>query len=136
MEAIFYTENRTTFAEHMEPGELAVFLSGELLRKSADDDYGFWANRNFVYLTGIEQRDCVLVLYREEEGYSEKLFILPPDAFEERWSGARIKPDQAAGISGITDMGYLDEWQAYLAGMIREKKVHSVRLDQVDRDRL
>ena len=44
MEAIFYTENRTTFAEHMEPGELAVFLSGELLRKSADDDYGFWAN--------------------------------------------------------------------------------------------
>lgn len=129
MEAIFYLENRRTFAEHMNPGELAVFLSGELLRKSADDDYGFWANRNFVYLTGIEQRDSILFLCKEEEGYTEKLFILPPDAFEERWNGARIKPDRAAEVSGINDIRYLEEWQSCLADTIRKNKIRSVCLD-------
>lgn len=113
----------------MNPGELAVFLSGELLRKSADDDYGFWANRNFVYLTGIEQRDSILFLCKEEEGYTEKLFILPPDAFEERWNGARIKPDRAAEVSGINDIRYLEEWQSCLADTIRKNKIRSVCLD-------
>ena len=65
MIASFYAENRKSFLEHLEQGELAVFLSGEALRKSADDDYPFYANRNFVYLTGIEQRDSILVLYRD-----------------------------------------------------------------------
>ena len=93
MDALFYTENRRTFMEQMEPGELAVFLSGELLRKSADDDYPFYANRNFVYLTGIEQKDSILMLYKGEGAAEEKLFILAPDAFEEWWNGVRIKPD-------------------------------------------
>ena len=75
MDALFYTENRRTFMEQMEPGELAVFLSGELLRKSADDDYPFYANRNFVYLTGIEQKDSILMLYKGEGAAEEKLSL-------------------------------------------------------------
>lgn len=58
------------------PGELAVFLSGEALRKSADDDYPFYANRNFVYLTGIEQRDSILVLYRDGGSLSRSCLFL------------------------------------------------------------
>jgi len=129
MEASFYAENRRAFAEHMESGELAVFLSGELLRKSADDDYPFYANRNFVYLTGIEQRDSLLVLYKDGNKTVEKLFVLAPNAFEERWNGARIKPEAAAGKSGIRDIGYFDEWQSYLAEMIRKNDVQTIYLD-------
>ena len=129
MEASFYAENRRAFAEHMESGELAVFLSGELLRKSADDDYPFYANRNFVYLTGIEQRDSLLVLYKDGNKTVEKLFVLAPNAFEERWNGARIKPEAAAGKSGIKDIGYFDEWQSYLAEMIRKNDVQTIYLD-------
>ena len=47
MEASFYSGNRRVFMEHMKEGELAVFLSGEIIRKSADDDHPFYANRNF-----------------------------------------------------------------------------------------
>ena len=129
MEALFYAGNRKTFAEHMESGELAIFLSGEIIRKSADDDYPFYANRNFVYLTGIDQRDSILMLYKEEDGVEEKLFILAPDAFEERWNGARIKPDEAERRSGIGNIVYFDEWQSYLAGMIQKNHIHSIYLD-------
>lgn len=110
MEASFYSGNRRVFMEHMKDGELAIFLSGEIIRKSADDDHPFYANRNFVYLTGIDQRDSILMLYKEAGKSEEKLFILAPDAFEERWNGARIKPEEAAGRSGIGDIIYFDEW--------------------------
>lgn len=129
MEAFFYAENRKTLAKHMEPGELAIFLSGELLRKSADDDYPFYANRNFVYLTGIEQRDSILMLYKGDGETEEKLFILAPDAHAERWNGARIKPDEAERRSSIGDIAYFDEWQAYLAEMIRKHDIRSIYLD-------
>ncbi len=129
MKTSFYVENRRTFGNHMESGELAVFLSGEVLRKSADDDYPFYANRNFVYLTGIEQRDSVLMLYKEGERLVEKLFILAPDAFEERWNEARIKPDVAAEKSGMKDIAYFDEWQPYLAEMVRKNRIRTIYLD-------
>ncbi len=129
MKAAFFKENRREFLEYMEYGELAIFLSGEVLRKSADDDYPFYANRNFVYLTGIEQRDSLLMVYKDGEGMVEKLFILAPDAFEERWNGARIKPDEAADKSGIGDIGYFDEWQSYLAEMIRKNSIQAIYLD-------
>lgn len=129
MIASFYAENRKSFLEHLEQGELAVFLSGEALRKSADDDYPFYANRNFVYLTGIEQRDSILVLYRDGGKFIEKLFILAPNAFEERWNGARIKPEDAAAKSGMKDIGYVDEWQSYLAEVIRKLHIHTIYLD-------
>lgn len=129
MKTSFYVDNRRAFGKYMESGELAIFLSGEALRKSADDDYPFYANRNFIYLTGIEQRDSILMLYKDGEGLAEKLFILAPDAFEERWNGARIKPEDAAGISGMKDIAYFDEWQSYFAEMVREKRIQSIYLD-------
>lgn len=129
MKASFFEENRRAFLEHMEPGELAIFLSGEVLRKSADDDYPFYANRNFVYLTGIEQKDSLLMLYKEGNHTEERLFILAPDALEERWNGARIKPDEASERSGMKDIMYVDEWQQYLAETIRKKDIHSIYLD-------
>jgi Xaa-Pro aminopeptidase len=129
MKAIFYKENRESLMKNLAPGELAIFMSGELLRKSADEDYPFCANRNFVYLTGIEQRDSILILYKEENGFTEKLFILPPDAYAERWTGARIKADMASAVSGIEDIGYVEEWQAYLAQTVHKNKVQSIYLD-------
>lgn len=129
MIGLFFSENRKTFMEQMEPGELAVFLSGELLRKSADDDYPFHANRNFVYLTGIEQKESILMLYKDGSGTAEKLFILAPDAHAERWHGVRIRTDEAERRSGITDIAYFGEWQSYLAETIRKHDIHSIYLD-------
>lgn len=129
MKADFYKENRRAFIEKVETGTLSVFMSGELLRKSADDDYPFYANRNFVYLTGIEQRDSILMLYKNAEGYKEILFILPSDMMAERWTGERIRPEIAAEISGIENIRYYDEWNMQLASMIQKEKVQTIYLD-------
>ena len=64
MKPEFYKENRDNFAARLKPGALALFFSGEIQRKSSDDDYPWYASRNFVYLTGIEQHDSVLMVYK------------------------------------------------------------------------
>lgn len=41
----------------LKEGSLALFFSGSPIRKTSDEDYLFFADRNFVYLTGIEQKE-------------------------------------------------------------------------------
>ena len=57
MEPQFYKGNRDAFMEKLAPGSLALFFSGVPVRKTADEDYAYFANRNFVYLTGMEQNN-------------------------------------------------------------------------------
>ena len=86
MEPQFYKGNRDAFMEKLAPGSLALFFSGVPVRKTADEDYAYFANRNFVYLTGMEQKDTILMLEKDACGYRETLFILPPNLIEERWT--------------------------------------------------
>ena len=45
------------------------------------------------------------------EDVHETLFILPPDAHAERWTGRRMKPDEARELTGIQDIAYLSEFE-------------------------
>ena len=112
MKPAFYQNNRQKLAERMGPGSLALFFSGFAPRKRADEDYPFFADRNFVYLTGIA-RDAGLILAvkKEQGGVSEKLFLLPPDPMKERWTGRRTKADEASSLSGIADIGYTADFE-------------------------
>lgn len=103
----FYTGNRADLYRHVEPGSLVIAFAGHAPIKSADEDYSFYANRNFVYLTGIEQKNTILMTVVGKETKEETLYILPPDAMAERWTGKRIKADAAEAISGITNFKIL-----------------------------
>ena len=101
MESKFYKENREALMNQVEDQSAAIFFSGRAIRKSSDEDYGFFANRNFVYLTGVEQKETILVMEKDGGSVREKLYILPPDAMEERWTGRRIKPEEAESVSEV-----------------------------------
>ncbi len=96
MNATYYTNNRRRFYEKMKPASLAVLFSGQEIRKSADDFYPFFAERNFVYLTGLSCKEAVFLAVKDGQGaVSERLYLLPPDAMAERWTGRRVKPAEA-----------------------------------------
>ena len=65
MDRSFYSRNRERLAERLKPGTLAVFFSGEEIRKTNDEYYPFFADRDFVYLTGIEQKQSVLLIMKD-----------------------------------------------------------------------
>ena len=90
MKKEFHMTNRTRFYEAMKPASLAVMFAGVELRKTNDEFYPFFADRSFIYLTGIEQKESVLLAVKEASGaVSERLYLLPPDPMAERWTGRR-----------------------------------------------
>jgi len=79
MDKKFYVENRRRVAAHMTGNEAMLFFSGEPVRKSADENFPFFTNRNFLYLTGIKQEQSVLLLLKKGEIISECRFVTKPD---------------------------------------------------------
>ena len=105
MKKEFYMANRNRLYEMLEPGSLMLLFSGKELRKSADACYLFYANRNFVYLTGIQQKESVLLVQKTADGVvTETLYLLPKDPMAERWTGRRLSAAEADAISGISDV--------------------------------
>ena len=101
MDKKFHGENRRKVAAHMAGNEAMLFFSGEPVRKTADEEFPFFANRNFLYLTGIKQERSALVLQKRGQLLSECLFVTKPNFEREIWTGRRLKEDEIHEISGV-----------------------------------
>ena len=105
MQKAYYAGNRERLYQRMDAGSLLAVFSGEELWKTGDEYYPFFADRNFVYLTGLKCRSAVLLAAKNPDGsVQERLYLLPPDALAERWTGARVKPEEAEAVSGVSDV--------------------------------
>ncbi len=49
----------------------------------------------------------LLALKDAEGSVAERLYLLPPDAIAERWTGTRIKPQEAESVSGVKDVRFV-----------------------------
>ena len=112
MESSFYSGNRARLWDMLKPSSAAVFFSGEEVRKTNDEMYPFFARRSFVYLTGITQKQSILVGIRDQNGnVQERLYLLPSDLMAERWTGKRLTKQEATARSGVWDVRTLDQFE-------------------------
>ena len=110
MDKNFYCENRRRLAAHMLKNDAMLFFSGESQRKTADENFPFFANRNFLYLTGIKQEQSALLLQKKDELVSECLFVAKPDLEREVWTGRRLTEaeiQETSGVEGVDDINSL-----------------------------
>lgn len=107
------------------PGEALVIPSGHLKVRSNDEYYPFRACSDFVYLTGNQEPDCVLILLPESAGHRAVLFVEPnpgkSDAsfFADRvkgelWEGARLGVPESAARYQIDDTRSLLGLEAFV----------------------
>ena len=126
----YYCENRKALSLKLPQGSLTLIYSGNPPLKTGDEYYPFFAERNFVYLTGIEEQSLVLLIQKEESGEcSETLFLRAPDIIKERWNGKRIKADAAAEISGIQEIKTLPEFDALFKKLAISGRYNKLCLD-------
>ena len=112
MDKTFHAGNRARLYQAMENNSVLVLFSGTELRRSADAYYPYYADRNFVYLTGIEQKNSVFLAVKDAKGdVLERLYLLPKDAMAERWTGKRLDRQEAEAISGVCDVRLLAEFE-------------------------
>ena len=110
MDKKFYGENRRRVAAHMTANDAMLFFSGESVRKTADEDFPFFTNRNFLYLTGIKQEQSTLLLQKKGDLISETLFVTKPDLEREMWTGRRftdVEINEISGVEGVEDINNL-----------------------------
>ena len=111
MDKRFYGENRRRLATHMTGNDAMLFFSGESVRKSADENFPFFTNRNFLYLTGIKQEQSALMLLKKGDLITECLFVTKPDFEREIWTGRRFTAteiNEISGVEGVEDINNLN----------------------------
>jgi Xaa-Pro aminopeptidase len=124
----FYSENRRRVAAHITGNDAMLFFSGESVRKSADENYAFFANRNFLYLTGIKQEQSTLLLQKRGNLISECLFVTKPDFEREIWTGRRFTDEEINEISGVEGVEDIDNLNRTLDELISSQQVMTLWL--------
>ena len=96
-----YSNRRNKILTKLENNSLAILFAGQARKKSGDASFPFEVNRNFFYLTGIEQENSVLLLVKCDGEVSEYLFIDEKNEKVEKWTGIKMTVEEAREISGI-----------------------------------
>ena len=96
-----FKERREKVLAQLEDQSLAILFAGQGRKKSGDENYPFDVNKNFFYLTGIEQENSILLLVKCQGETSEYLFVEEKDEKKENWTGLRLTHEEAQEISGI-----------------------------------
>ena len=99
-----YQNRRKALFSKMRDNSFAILFSGYPKKCSADEFYPFEVNRNFYYLTGIDQEDSILLLYKVEGEEREYLLISPYDPNKEKWYGKKLTIEEASTKSGIRNV--------------------------------
>ncbi|MDD3171652.1 MAG: aminopeptidase P family protein [Bacilli bacterium] len=107
----FYVKTRKKYFNKIKEGTVSLFYSGEIFPKSGDQDFDFEVDKNFYYLTGINQANVILALIKGKDRLEEFLFIEANDPLYVKWYGAKLTIDEAKKISGIQNVHYLSSFE-------------------------
>lgn len=103
-----YTGRRATFSAALVDGVAIIPAACERVR-NGDTEYEFRQDSDFLYLTGFDEPDAVLVLAPHHERDRSVLFLRPRDRTQEIWTGRRLGAQAAPEALGV-DVAYsIDE---------------------------
>lgn len=125
----FFVFNRKKLEEKLESNSMAVFFAGQAPYKSADEVYKFTPNRNFYYLTGVDEPKVIMMMINIEGKVSEHLFIQEGDTVMEKWVGKTISTQEAKEASGITDIRYIKDFLDTVGSYLNRSNVENIYLD-------
>jgi len=105
---------RSKVFDYMENNSVAIIFSGELFKSENGNDYDFEVNRDFYYLTGVDEEDCVLLLSKKDGINESRLFIPKNNEKSSKWTGIKLSVPEVMALSGIEKVFYLEEFEKYI----------------------
>ena len=91
-----HQKHRSQLVEKISNDGVVIVASGTEKQRNSDVNYPFRANSNFLYLTGINEPNCVLLLSHQHY----ILFVEEQEKGREVWDGKKINPSEAVEIWG------------------------------------
>jgi len=110
-----FVSRRNAIFKQMQENSVLLCFSGKEKVVSADELYPFSVNKNFFYLTGITQENCVLMLIKGIGENKTYLFVDECNPVKEKWIGKKITFEEAREISGITNISSSESFDTMLS---------------------
>ncbi len=108
---------------------IAVFFAGDLIPSTADAHYPFVINKNFYYLTNLEEDSLILMFTHTATGKKETLFIKDDNPVMEKWVGRSIKKNEAIAISGIKNILKISDFENTLNRVFMSNDITNFYID-------
>jgi len=102
-----YRELRRALARRLPDAGLIHLEGGKPVPRNFDVEYVFRQKSDFLYLTGVEEPGCHLLI--DPKTRRETLFVPRIDNHHRVWQGHVPSPAEARGIFGVASVRYADE---------------------------
>jgi Xaa-Pro aminopeptidase len=129
----FFKKNRDKLMEKVADNSLLVLFAGKAPKKSADEAYPFTPNRNFFYVSGIEEDKVILVMAKTGNKVEQTLYIQKADPVMEKWVGKTITENEAKETSGVENIGYIEDFEGKIHKALSSGTIENLYLD-LERD--
>jgi Xaa-Pro aminopeptidase len=101
LDPAFHKGRRELLRQALPAGSVAVLFANPVRNRANDVNYLYHQHPDFYYLTGYDEPDAVLLLFKEPQtvagqaGVTEALFVQPRNAKAEQWTGRRLGTEGA-----------------------------------------
>ncbi|MEX0417233.1 aminopeptidase P family protein [Bacillus sp. C30] len=129
MKSTFFAQNRERLVNILPDESITILFAGQAPHMSADAHYKFVPNRNFYYLTGIDEPNVIFMLKKFGNSVEETLFIEKSDPVMEKWDGKTVSKEDAEQISGIKKVVYIESFEKTMANTLFTENVKHLYLD-------
>lgn len=127
MDQTVYKKIQKNVMEALPKNTVTFLFSGSLVRKSQDSSYPFHANRNFFYVTGIEEEEAVVVFDKPNDKVI--LFLRDINPAMEKWVGHYMTNIEAELVSGIEDVRYFEAFDEFVREVLSRDVMIGVDMD-------
>ncbi|MED1555668.1 aminopeptidase P family protein [Bacillus paramycoides] len=129
MKSTFFAQNRERLKKTLPDESITILFAGKAPHMSADAHYKFVPNRNFYYLTGIDEPNVIFMLKKFGDSVEETLFIEKSDPVLEKWVGKTVSKEEAERLSGIKKVVYIESFEKIMSNTLFTENVKYVNLD-------
>ncbi len=117
-----FARRRKALMAQMEPNSIAIVPAAPERIRSRDTDYHYRQDSDFLYLSGFEEPESVLVLIPGREHGEFVLFVRERNREREIWDGYRAGPEGACSDFDADDAFPIEDIDDILPGLLEGKQ--------------
>lgn len=114
----YFIKRREKFISTIPNGSICLLFSGLKKNMSNDLDYPFVVNKNYYYLTGLNEDNAIYMLVKGNTNYKEFFFTEERSKEKEKWLGPRYTREKIEEISGLDKIYSLNDFDRVLSSYL------------------
>ena len=122
MAASEFKRRRSQLMKMIGKNSIAIVSSASMQVRNRDVEYPFRQDSDFLYLTGFNEPEAVMVLIPGRKHGEYILFCRENDPEQETWHGRRAGEQGATEIHGADDFFPIDDIDDILPGLLEERQ--------------